>query len=447
MQKQQTATSRMKNNTQAPFPLPAEPLSSDLTIDPARVVQQVLAALEPLPGKQITYTKIETALEAAGLDPYEHSDCYQTIIDEVERQGALVVDSIQPIAAPIDHELLSLLEADEVEQLLKSILTDNEDNSKQLLTPEEERRLLEIYADGRRAGGELQYTESDFHSHQVQRRIRAGNLARDELVRRNLRLVAANVIKYGKGVRQLAFEDLLQEGAIGLSHAIERFDLDLNMRLSTYATWWIRQAITRAMADQDRTIRLPVHMVEKILRLRRIERELEMALGRSPTEDEIALELGDISPNDCQTIRSCWESGRPLPDAMASLLERAIRILHKLQQAATIEPLSLDLPVNGTESSTLGEFIPCKAAEDPESQSLRVDLGLSINEVTADLSQRTRWVLRQRFGLDDGQPRTLEYIGQQLNITRERVRQIEAKALRMLKHPLRARKLRDSLEP
>jgi RNA polymerase primary sigma factor len=426
-----------------PFPTP--PASAESEVDPEQAIQQVLAALTPQEGQPITYEQIEGALVAAGIDPYSQGEIYEAILDQLDHQGVLVVDSIPKTDATEDQEVASLVDSDEVQQRLSSILS-NATEHKVLLTAEEERRLLEICADGQRARQELDHAISDFHQHQIQRRIDMGKQAHDELIQRNLRLVAANVLKYGKHARHLAFEDLLQEGSIGLSHAIERFDLDLNMRLSTYATWWIRQAITRALADQDRTIRLPVHMVEKILRLYRIEQELEMTLRRAPTEAELALEIELFSPNDCQAIRHCWKTHRPLPEELAERLNKAILHIQKLRQIATSEPVSIDLPVNGDESSTLSDFIRASQEDETESKVYQAFLIRAVVQLLEQLPDRLRWVLSKRFGLEDGRSQTLEEIGKQLNLTRERVRQIEAKALRILKHPLHSRGLKAYLE-
>lgn len=436
----------MKDSIQAPFESTDVLISPDPVIDPIQAVQHALAALAPQPGQYITYDQIEAALLAAGLDPYEHGDSYQNLIEKIEHLGALVVDSIAALTEPtVDQEMLSLIEADEVEQRLKPILLDEAWASRVLLTAEEEHRLLEIYADGQLAVRELPHAATDHHKYQIERRVQMGKHAQEELIRRNLRLVAKNVVKYGKRARHLDFDDLLQEGTIGLSRAIERFDLSLNMRLSTYATWWIRQAISRAVADQDRTIRLPVHMVEKIIRLWRIERELEVSLARSPTEAELALEFDHFSPNDGNEIRSCWEHDHPLPNELAQRLDHAIAIVRKLQRFGANEPLSTDLPVKDSESSTLADFIPTSDLDTPEAQIFQISLHEVLIEVMEDLPERTKRILQQRFGFDDGIARTLEEIGQQFNVTRERVRQIEFKALRMLQHPTRARKLIDFL--
>lgn len=422
-----------------------EPDATAPIFDPLQAAQQALTALAPQPGQYITYDQIEAALIAAGLDPYEHSERYEALIEQIEHRGALVVDSLAPTEPAVDQEMLSLIEADEVQTLLNAILADKAGDWPALLTDEEEHHLLEIYADGQRAAAELPRAATDLHLHQIERRIRMGKSAYEELIRHNLRLVAKNVVRYGKGARQLDFEDLLQEGTIGLSTAIKKFDLNLNLRLSTYATWWIRQAISRAVADQDRTIRLPVHLIEKIFRLQQAERALTLALARSPTEAELALELDHFSPNDCAEIRWCWENEEPLPDALAQRLDHAITIVRKLQAFAANEPLSTDLPIKGEEASTLGDFIPANDREAPEVQVFQTALHELLLQAMADLPERTRFILQQRFGFTDGKAHTLEEIGQQFNITRERVRQIEEKAIRMLKHPVRSRKLKGFL--
>ena len=251
-------------------------------------------------------------------------------------------------------------------------------------------------------------------SKQMEEGGEVGKMARQRLAEANLRLVVSIAKRYvGRG---MLFLDLIQEGNLGLIKAVEKYDYRKGFKFSTYATWWIRQAITRAIADQARTIRIPVHMVETINRLIRVQRQLLQELGREPTPEEIAREM-DIP------------------------VEK-VREIQKVSQ----EPVSLETPIGEEEDSHLGDFIQDENVQVPAEAAAYTLLKEQLGEVLDTLTERERQVLRLRFGLDDGRARTLEEVGREFHVTRERIRQIEAKALRKLRQPSRSRKLRDYLE-
>lgn len=266
--------------------------------------------------------------------------------------------------------------------------------------------------------------------------------AHDALIGANLRLVVSVAKKYmGRGS---SFDDLIQEGNIGLLKAVTKFDASRGFKFSTYATWWIRQAITRSIADQARVIRIPVHLQESIQKLRRASRELTQRLGRTPTHEELALESGFLSDEDTNAIKFAQRTGSYIDPLLRNRWKQAATKVRQTLVSAE-EPRSLESPVGNEENSEFGDFIPDEDATEPIDAAARKILREQIQSALSVLSDREREVLELRFGLSDGREYTLEEVGRHFNVTRERIRQIEAKALRKLRHPTRSRHLRDYL--
>jgi RNA polymerase primary sigma factor len=277
---------------------------------------------------------------------------------------------------------------------------------------------------------------------QIRATRRRANTAQEAIINANLRLVVSIAKRFvGRGS---SFEDLIQEGNIGLLRAVNKFDVTRGFKFSTYATWWIRQAITRSIADQARTIRIPVHLLESIQRLMRSQRELTQTLGRDPRSEELALESGFLEPEDVAQIKQAIEQDRDLPAALRRKWNRATSKVEKTLRTAE-EPMSLESPVGTGDNSQLGDFIEDNEALEPMDAAAREMLREQVHFALAALTDREREVLELRYGLLDGKDHTLEEVGQYFKVTRERIRQIEAKALRKLRHPTRSRDLRDYL--
>lgn len=344
--------------------------------------------------KYITFEQLAESLKGLEIDNDSLDDIYNTLMeneiqvvtDEEEAAGEdgvpIIIDE-EPVVILDDAELTKDINInDPVRMYLKEI------GRISLLSPEEELELSERVANGEEA-------------------------AKNKLAESNLRLVVSIAKRYvGRG---LLFLDLIQEGNIGLMKAVDKFDSDKGYKFSTYATWWIRQAITRALADQARTIRVPVHMVETINKMSRIQRQLTLELNREPSEEELAKKMG-IS------------------------LDK-VREVIKISQ----EPVSLETPIGEEDDSHLGDFIKDESSMSPEEYATNEILKEEIKSVLMTLQVREQEVLELRFGLVDGTCHTLEEVGKKFNVTRERIRQIEAKALRKLRHPSRAKKLKDFL--
>ena len=339
---------------------------------------EIMEALEDVDYDIEQIEKLYDTLEGMGIEVTGYLDTpeFAAIESDVERY-----ESAEDMEKMLAQEGLAI--DDPVRMYLKEIGTVP------LLDPDRELVLAERISDGDRA-------------------------AKDELVKANLRLVVSIAKRYvGRGMQ---FLDLIQEGNLGLIKAVEKFDYTKGFKFSTYATWWIRQAITRAIADQARTIRIPVHMVETINKVKKVSSQLLHKNGHEPVAEEIAKEL-DMSVDK-------------------------VREIMRVAQ----EPVSLETPIGEEEDSHLGDFIPDDEAPAPADAASHILLKEQLAEVLASLTPREEKVLRLRFGLEDGRPRTLEEVGKEFDVTRERIRQIEAKALRKLRHPSRSKKLKDYLD-
>ena len=341
---------------------------------------------------KITYAELATKLEKINPDNIEK------IFDAFQEAGAVVEDEF-------DDEEPDIEDLKEVEEIKIEDVNANTLEGVNVNDP------VRMYL---REIGKIPLLTYEEEIDLAKRILEGDDEAKKKLAESNLRLVVSIAKKYvGRG---MLFLDLIQEGNMGLIKAVEKFDYTKGFKFSTYATWWIRQAITRAIADQARTIRIPVHMVETINKLVRVSRQLVQELGREPTPEELAKELN--MPVD------------------------KVREISKISQ----EPVSLETPIGEEEDSHLGDFIPDEDAPAPSEAASFVLLKEQLGAVLETLSEREAKVLRLRFGLDDGRARTLEEVGKEFDVTRERIRQIEAKALRKLRHPSRSKKLKDFLD-
>ena len=327
-----------------------------------------------------------------------------------ETDGLLARRRSRRSARMVDRgDIGGAMSADTVRMYLKEI------GRVDLLTGDDERQLAQAIDEGNKAAAMLDHEiEDPAMQRRLMRTVQSGQRAKSELIQANLRLVVSIAKRYsGRGMQ---FLDLIQEGNLGLMRAVDKFDYTKGFKFSTYATWWIRQAITRSIADQGRTIRIPVHMVESMNRVLRTQRQMHQELEREPTLDELA--------DRC---------GMP-PDRVRDILR------------ISLDPLSLDSPVGEEDDSNLADFIEDLSVEAPADIATKHMLAQAVEAALGELTEREQEIVRMRFGLDDGQARTLEDVGKEFGVTRERIRQIEAKTLAKLRHPMRSQRLKEFLE-
>ncbi len=369
------------------------------------------------------------------LEGEDDSDLLPLLERDRDLEAAVEAEASLPVERIVDDVSIN----DPVRQYLREI------GQHPLLTGEQEVAIAKRIRAGQDAEARLREADDlpPEEVEELQALVATGREAQQELSRSNLRLVVSVAKRYiGRGMN---FLDLIQEGNLGLMRAVEKFDYELGFKFSTYATWWIRQSISRAIADQARTIRIPVHMVENINRLLRVQRRLTQELGREPTAEEMALEMDFVEPEEERlAIKKAIAENRPLDAMQKRSLKRAAAKVRRITRVSQ-EPMSLEMPVGNEDSSSLGDFIEDDSLPAPADAASHQLLKEQMQEILEQLSDRERKVLEMRFGLNDGTSHTLEEVGQEFGVTRERIRQIEAKALRKLRHPIRSRKLRDYL--
>ena len=375
-------------------------------------------------------------------EEFEPPEDFDAALPTIERDEDFEREVEEEINRPVEELLQEFTDptitSDPVRMYLREI------GRTSLLTAEEEIELAFAIRRGKEAEQRLA-AEPDLDPDSkdlLNLAVKNGLRAKQRLTNANLRLVVSVAKRYiGRG---MSFSDLIQEGNIGLLRAVQKFDHELGFKFSTYATWWIRQAISRAIADQARTIRIPVHMVESINRQIRIQRRLAQELGRDPSPEEIALEMDLMTPEDRRAIEATLRARQPLDPELQRRWQRAAQKVQRISRVSQ-EPMSLDMPVGQEENSYLGDFIEDDNLPGPADAASHQLLREQMQDILDQLNEREREVLEMRFGLGDGASHTLEEVGQHFGVTRERIRQIEAKALRKLRHPIRSRKLRDYL--
>ncbi len=436
-------STKKKDNTTGEMILEKKETQADIQARMETGKIEIMKVVEGIPGAEKLAELIERGKKKGKLSSSELLDVLEDmelgtdqmdkIYDTLENLGIDTVGEdympeLADTAEPPVEEMEEITEEEIVDpnSLIDNFGTDDpvrmylkEIGKVNLLTSEEEVELAQAMTAGNAAQEQLDELKVSGEEipeelrRELEKTIKKGEKARQRLAEANLRLVVSIAKRYvGRGMQ---FLDLIQEGNLGLIKAVEKFDYVKGFKFSTYATWWIRQAITRAIADQARTIRIPVHMVETINKVIRVSRQLLQELGHDPTAEEIAEEM--------------------------NMPAERVREILKIAQ----EPVSLETPIGEEEDSHLGDFIPDEDASEPAEAASFTLLKEQLVEVLSTLTPREEKVLKLRFGIEDGRTRTLEEVGKEFNVTRERIRQIEAKALRKLRHPSRSKKLKDFL--